>query len=170
MAIRQGLRQDSRSRHLTLWSWPDSEKARIYRTQLPLAPSFLKQEGRLVIACEKCIGGSGTWQGQTMRKASVPENRRRKPAGKQDLPGRTSIIRCPTTECPYHSTQTGICRERETSPARLWSYDGPRYACLNEGEVYDRLIGEDDFGRFANSFLIIASKDGRQEKTIFRQV
>ena len=107
--------------------------------------------------------GSGTWQGQTMRKASVPENRRRKPAGKQDLPGRTSIIRCPTTECPYLSTQTGICRERETSPARL----GPRYACLNEGEVYDRLIGEDDFGRFANSFLIIASKDGRQEKTIF---
>ena len=52
-----------------------------------------------------------------------------------------------------------------TSPSV--SYDGPRYACLNEGEVYDRLIGEDDFGRFANSFLIIASKDGRQEKTIF---
>ena len=47
------------------------------------------------------------------------------------------------------------------------SYDGPRYACLNEGEVYDRLIEENDFGRFANSFLIIASKDGRQEKTIF---
>ena len=39
-AIRQGMRQDSRSRHLTLWSWPDSEKARKYRTQLPLAPPF----------------------------------------------------------------------------------------------------------------------------------
>ena len=36
-----------------------------------------------------------------------------------------------------------------------------------KGEVYDRLIEENDFGRFANSFLIIASKDGRQEKTIF---
>ena len=34
-------------------------------------------------------------------------------------------------------------------------------------QVYDRLIEENDFGRFANSFLIIASKDGRQEKTIF---
>ena len=55
-----------------------------------------------------------------------------------------------------------------TSPSV--SYDGPRYACLNEGEVYDRLIEENDFGRFANSFLIIASKDGWQEKTIFRQV
>ena len=33
--------------------------------------------------------------------------------------------------------------------------------------MYDRLIEENDFGRFANSFLIIASRDGGQEKTIF---
>ena len=54
-----------------------------------------------------------------MRKASAPENRRRMPSGRQDLSGRISIIRCLTTECPYQSTQTGICREREKSPARL---------------------------------------------------
>ncbi|MFQ9705339.1 MAG: hypothetical protein ACLR0U_33080 [Enterocloster clostridioformis] len=33
--------------------------------------------------------------------------------------------------------------------------------------MHDRLIEENDFGRFANSFLMIASRGGGQEKTIF---
>ena len=80
--------------------------------------SFLKQEGRLVIACENALGlrylaGADHEEGFCTRKQAEEACR------EADLPGRTSIIRCPTTECPYHSTQTGICRERETSPARL---------------------------------------------------
>lgn len=48
------------------------------------------------------------------------------------------------------------------------AYDRPRYACLHEEELFDQLIGEGDFGRFANGFFVVASRgDCPAEKTIF---
>ena len=128
--------------------------------------SFLKQEGRLVIACENALGlrylaGADHEEGFCTRK-QAEEACREAGLARADF----------YYPVPDHRMPISLYSERYlpgkgdiTSPSV--SYDGPRYACLNEGEVYDRLIEENDFGRFANSFLIIASKDGRQEKTIF---
>ena len=87
------------------------------RDAVTFGASFLKQEGRLVIACENALGlrylaGGNHEEGFCTRKQAEE-------ACQGAGLGRISIIRCPTTECPYHFTQTGICREREKSPARL---------------------------------------------------
>ncbi len=47
------------------------------------------------------------------------------------------------------------------------SCDEKRYACIKEGEVYDRLSAEGQFGTFASGFLVIASKDAPVQRTIF---
>ena len=47
------------------------------------------------------------------------------------------------------------------------SYDRPRYACLNEEEVYDMLLEEGDFSRFSNGFLLISSKGSPLQKTVY---
>ena len=128
--------------------------------------SFLKQEGRLVIACENALGlrylaGADHEEGFCTRK-QAEEACREAGLARADFYYPVPDHRMPIS---LYSDRYLPGKGDITSPSV--SYDGPRYACLNEGEVYDRLIGEDDFGRFANSFLIIASKDGRQEKTIF---
>ena len=128
--------------------------------------SFLKQEGRLVIACENALGlrylaGADHEEGFCTRK-QAEEACREAGLARADFYYPVPDHRMPIS---LYSDRYLPGKGDITSPSV--SYDGPRYACLNEGEVYDRLIEEDDFGRFANSFLIIASKDGRQEKTIF---
>ena len=130
--------------------------------------SFLKQEGRLVIACENALGlrylaGADHEEGFCTRK-QAEEACREAGLARADF-----YYPVPDTECPYHSTQTGICREREKSPAAV-SYDSPRYACLNEEEVYDRLIEENDFGRFANSFLMIAPGEEDRRKLFSQSI
>lgn len=128
--------------------------------------SFLKQEGRLVIACENALGlrylaGADHEEGFCTRK-QAEEACREAGLARADFYYPVPDHRMPVS---LYSDRYLPGKGDITSPSV--SYDGPRYACLNEGEVYDRLIEENDFGRFANSFLIIASKDGRQEKTIF---
>ena len=128
--------------------------------------SFLKQEGRLVIACENALGlrylaGADHEEGLCTRK-QAEEACREAGLARADFYYPVPDHRMPVS---LYSDRYLPGKGDITSPSV--SYDGPRYACLNEGEVYDRLIEENDFGRFANSFLIIASKDGRQEKTIF---
>lgn len=81
--------------------------------------SFLKQEGRLVIACENALGlrylaGADHEEGFCTRK-QAEEACREAGLARADFYYPVPDHR----ECPYHSTQTGICRERETSPARL---------------------------------------------------
>ena len=128
--------------------------------------SFLKQEGRLVIACENALGlrylaGADHEEGFCTRK-QAEEACREAGLARADFYYPVPDHRMPVS---LYSDRYLPGKGDITSPSV--SYDGPRYACLNEGEVYDRLIEENDFGRFANSFLIIASKDGWQEKTIF---
>ena len=109
--------------------------------------------------------GSGTWQADH-EEGFCTRKQAEEPAGKQDLPGGLLLSGARPQNAHITLPDRYLPGKGDiTSPSV--SYDGPRYACLNEGEVYDRLIAENDFGRFANSFLIIASKDGRQEKTIF---
>lgn len=45
--------------------------------------------------------------------------------------------------------------------------DKPRFAWNNEGELWDRLIEEGDFARFADSFLVVASKKENHPATVF---
>ncbi|HJB06734.1 MAG TPA: glycosyltransferase [Candidatus Enterocloster faecavium] len=52
-------------------------------------------------------------------------------------------------------------------PSPCTAYEEGRYACLPEGQVYDQLIGEGDFERFAESFLAVASKGAREQRVIF---
>ena len=47
------------------------------------------------------------------------------------------------------------------------AYDRPRYACMEEEAVWDRLAEEGQFGEFANSFLLMASREAFEESTLF---
>ena len=101
-----------------------SGKARKSGMRLLLALPFWDRRDAWLLPV-KMRWDSGTWQGGTMRKVSVPEGRQRKPAGVQVLPRRIFIIPYLTTECPYQSTQTGTCRERGKSPAPLSPMTAP---------------------------------------------
>lgn len=47
------------------------------------------------------------------------------------------------------------------------AYSAPRYSCMKEEEVYDSLVEEGDFGRFAGGFLVLASKKAIAQRTVF---
>lgn len=48
-----------------------------------------------------------------------------------------------------------------------WVFDKPRYACFDQESVAGMLMEEGDFGRFADSFLIIGTLREGSEKTVF---
>ena len=128
--------------------------------------SFLGQEGRLVIACENALGlrylaGGNHEEGFCTRRQAEEACRS---AG---LTQADFYYPVPDHRMPISVYSDRYLPGKGEITSSSVSYDSPRYACLNEEEVFDRLIEEEDFGRFSNSFLIIASRGGGQENTIF---
>lgn len=127
----------------------------------------LGENGRLIFACENALGLSflsgDAHDGE--ESAFTREEIRTACAGA----GLTQVeFYYPV---PEYRLPTAIYSDRrlpaEGDIKAAQAYHGPRYACVNEGEVYDRLLGEGKFGEFARGFLVTASRTHQKEKTIF---
>lgn len=128
--------------------------------------SYMKEGGRLIFACEnalglKFLGGGGHMEGSCTRK-EVWEACRRAGLGQVEFYYPTPDYRLPAS---IYSDRY-LPGKGEIAGAAV-SYDCPGYACFNEEEVSDMLVREEDFGRFANAFLLVASVEGPAQKTIF---
>lgn len=132
------------------------------------AGKYLKDHGRLVFACENTIGlrflaggghdpQEGAWMKGELEAAFLD-------AG---LPRVEFYYPMPDHRLPVSIYSDRYLPGKGDITHMDMAYDKPRYACFHEEEIFDRLISEGDFGRFANGFLIVASADAPAQKTIF---
>lgn len=132
------------------------------------AAAYLKDKGRLVFVCENTLG---------LRFLSGGEHDGEEAAWmKGELEAVFQASGFEQTEfyypMPDHRLPVSIYSDRYL-PGKGdivhmdMAYDKPRYAFFKEEEIYDRLVGEQDFPRFANSFLVIASRNAPLQRTLF---
>ena len=127
---------------------------------------YLREGGRLILACDNALGlrflaGGDHTEGSCTRKQI------RDACHKAGLDQVEFYYPMPDYRLPTSIYSDRYLPGKGETAGTGAAYDGPRYACLSEEEVYDMLIQEEDFGRFANSFLVVASVDGPGEKTIY---
>ena len=129
------------------------------------AGKYLKDHGRLVFACENTIGlrflagggydpQEGAWMKGELEAAFLD-------AG---LPRVEFYYPMPDHRLPVSIYSDRYLPGKGDITHMDMAYDKPRYACFHEEEIFDRLISEGDFGRFANGFLIVASADALPRK------
>lgn len=132
------------------------------------AGAYLNPQGRLVFACENAMGLRFLAGGEHDKEESSWMKGELETALKDAGFTQTEFY----YPMPDYRLPVSIYSDRylpgKGEIAHMdMAYDKPRYACFGQEEIYDRLISEGDFCRFANSFLVIASQGAPLQRTMF---
>ena len=132
------------------------------------AGGYLKDGGRFVFACENAMGlrflAGGGHDGE---EASYTKGRLMSAFHEAGFTSMEFYYPMPDYRLPASIYSDRYLPGKGSITHMDVSYDRPRYACLNEEEVYDMLLEEGDFSRFSNGFLLIASKGAPLQKTVY---
>lgn len=128
---------------------------------------FLAEEGTLVLACENSLGlrylagGAHGADQADFTRSQVLKAFQGRDFGQVEFYYPTPDYRLPVSIYSDHYLPGR--GELSDGPA----YDEPRYSCMNQEAVFDLLGQEGDYGRFSNSFLVMAAKKARESRIVF---
>lgn len=132
------------------------------------AGAMLKNQGRLVFACENALGlrflAGGEHDGQ---EAAFTRGKLEASLGEAGFLQTEFYYPMPDYRLPSSIYSDRYLPSKGDITHMDMAYDKSRYACLDEEEIYDMLISEGDFSRFANGFLVVASQGAPLQKTIY---
>lgn len=132
------------------------------------AGAYLKDQGRLVFACENTLGLRFLAGGEHDREESSWMMGELKAAfGACGFTRTEFYYPMPDYRLPVTVYSDRYLPGKGDITHMDMAYDKPRYAAFREEEIYDKLIGEDDFPRFANAYLVIASRGAPLQRTLF---
>lgn len=143
------------------------DQSRGLEKTLDLACRYLREEGRLLLACEnrlglRYLGGGAHEPGQE----SCTRSQLLQAFGSKGLDQVSVYYPVPDYVMPVSIYSDGFLPGRgDLGPAP--AYEGPRYSCIPEEETWDALAEEGDFGRFANSFLIEGRKSPAPQEILY---
>ncbi len=138
------------------------------RQELETACPLLSSEGRFVLVCENRLGlpylAGASHDGD---EASFTRGGLKTLLARAGLASLEWYYLLPDSHLPSAVYSDRYLPLRGDLSGSTVSYDGPRCCCMKEEEVYDQLLEEGDFPRFAPGFLVIASRGAAPQKTIF---
>ncbi len=131
----------------------------------------LTGEGTLLLACENSLGLRYLAGGEHDQDRCVVTRSQILEAFRGTIPGEMFAqvdlyYPTPDDRLPVALYSDGYLPGRGELGAGP-AYDRPRLCCMNQEAVWDLLEQEGDFGRFANAFLVVASRRRREDKTLF---
>lgn len=143
-------------------------RERSLEERIAYARGFLKDQGRLVIACDNAVGlrflAGGDPDGE---EVSCTKGRLEALLRAGGFAQTEFYYPMPDYRLPTAVYSDRYLPGKGDITHMDMSFDKPRYACLNQEEIYDTLIEEGDFGRFANGFLVVASDHAKLQDTIY---
>ena len=127
----------------------------------------LREEGRLIFACENALGLSFlSGEEHDPEESAFTRGELLEACGGAGFCQTEFYYTVPEYRLPtalYSDRRLPAQGDALSGPA----YHGPRYAWTDEGEIYGQLIREGEFPEFARGFLLIASRKARRERTVF---
>ena len=145
---------------------PSAERS--LKEQIGQLVPFLTEDGRLVVACANSLGLpylSGAPRQEDEAACTLGQFRQAlQGAGLERIEFYYPV---PDGQIPGTIYSQRYLPVQGDIPAPYAAYEEGRYACLPEGQVYDQLIAEGDFERFAASFLAVASREGKAQSAVF---